>query len=106
MYPSISRVWEKHWDMHIDLLRQKVKSQTPKPSKVTAYLGTGAYACSPSTQEAKAAAVSSKPALTELEPDVNTKQQTSKVCQKFPLARLKKHWARWSEAGWGTLCVI
>ena len=97
MYPTISRVWEKHWDMHIDLLRQKVKSQTPKPSKVTAYLGTGAYACSPSTQEAKAVAVSSKPALTELGPDVNN---------KLPLARLKKPWARWSEAGWGTLCVI
>lgn len=98
MHPFISWVWEKHWDMHIDLLRQKVKSQIPKPSKATAYLGTGAYACSPSTQEAKAGAVSSMPALTELGPDVNTKQQTSKVCQKCPLARLKKHWARWSKA--------
>lgn len=66
MYPSISRVWEKHWDMNIDLLRQKVKSQTPKPSKATANLGTGAHACSPSTQEAKAGAVSFTPALTRV----------------------------------------
>lgn len=52
--------------MNIDLLRQKVKSQTPKPSKATAYLGTGAHACSPSTQEAKAGAVSFTPALTRV----------------------------------------